>query len=438
MSSKRVSTALVQRLVGNPLVRRVSGGAGANLLGKVWVLVAQLATVPILTTHWGVEGYGLWLMLTTIPTYVALSDLGLGTAAAVDMTSSVARGDTSNARVVFQSSWVFLSAVSLFAAGSIVAVSYVLAEDLFAVIAVICAYAVAVLQMNLINGAFRSVQRYALGTFLYDLLYPIETCALVIIVLRGGQIFDVALGWSIVRIIGSFLYYLILTKVAPWALLGVFSFRLSALRRLSGPAGAALALTVANATALQGVVLTLGWVAGAVWVALYGPVRLLARIPLQFSGILSRATIPEMTYCIETKDENTASRIMIANIIFVLLITIPYGGLLSLFGNYFLDVLSAGNLEAPVWAFVGMSIASTANAIWNTVSLPLVASNRQSLFSYWYLAVAVLLALVPLAAPDHAFALAIAAAGLGEVALLMLVLVKLRSTNLFSRNVGDV
>ena len=48
-------------------------GLGANMMGKFWVIATQLVCVPVLTWKWGANGYGVWLMLTTVPSYVALT-----------------------------------------------------------------------------------------------------------------------------------------------------------------------------------------------------------------------------------------------------------------------------------------------------------------------------------------------------------------------------
>ena len=72
---------------------RLLRGIGANALSQIVSIGLQLALVPVLATHWGMKLYGTWLMLFTIPSYLALGDFGFATAAGVDMTMKVARGD---------------------------------------------------------------------------------------------------------------------------------------------------------------------------------------------------------------------------------------------------------------------------------------------------------------------------------------------------------
>src|SRR6202000_1178180 len=91
--------------------RRIVFSFLANGVGKIWVILIQLVTVPVLSVKWGPSGYGIWLMLTTVPAYIALSNFGFGTAAAVDMTQHYTRQDYNKALRTFQSAWILISFV---------------------------------------------------------------------------------------------------------------------------------------------------------------------------------------------------------------------------------------------------------------------------------------------------------------------------------------
>src|SRR5579872_5172441 len=91
--------------------RRLLHGIGANLLGKIWVVVGQAASVPILLTVWGPKNYGLWLMVSAIPSYAVLSDFGFGSAGAVLMTQMVAKDQKAEALQVFQSVSLLVSGI---------------------------------------------------------------------------------------------------------------------------------------------------------------------------------------------------------------------------------------------------------------------------------------------------------------------------------------
>ena len=72
---------------------RLALGTAAGFFGLGVQLLVQLISVPVLTRQWGVAGYGIWLLLFSVPSLLAMADLGLTTAGANAMTDAVARGD---------------------------------------------------------------------------------------------------------------------------------------------------------------------------------------------------------------------------------------------------------------------------------------------------------------------------------------------------------
>ena len=92
---------------------RLIRGFGATALGPVVTAIIQLGTVPLLLHAWGAAKYGDWLLLSAVPSYLVLSDMGFGTASGSDMTMRVAAGDREGALRTFQSSWALLASASI-------------------------------------------------------------------------------------------------------------------------------------------------------------------------------------------------------------------------------------------------------------------------------------------------------------------------------------
>lgn len=59
---------------------RLIKNGSASILDKLAKVCEQLVLVPFFIIYWGVEYYGDWITITTIPTFFALSNLGFGTA----------------------------------------------------------------------------------------------------------------------------------------------------------------------------------------------------------------------------------------------------------------------------------------------------------------------------------------------------------------------
>lgn len=371
--------------------RRLLGGTAANLLDKLALLAVQLITIPLLSHHWGAEGYGTWLMLMTIPTYVAVSDFGLGTAAGVEITRRAARGDTDGALEAFQSAWAFvfaiLGAIGLVSATwSGLVLGGVVAGDgeLAAAIMIVTLYAIALLQMNMLAIVYRATHKFALAMLISAAVITAEGVALVAVVLQGGQLVAAALAMLTLRLTGWAVTYAVLRRMEPWVRVGLGSARLGTVRRLAHPSLAALSLTLANSISLQGMVLVLGWTAGPTVAGVFGASRFLARIPLQFSGLLLRASIPELTRAQVSGDQSLIRRLTRLNIAGALAPTLPLVPLLALSGPFALHEMSGGKLDAQWWLFAILAATTMLGALWQAISSPLVAANQQSRFAYAY------------------------------------------------------
>ncbi len=338
-------------------------------------------------------------MLTAVPTYIALSDLGFGAAAAFDMTKKVALDDQSGALTAFQSVWSFVSCIS--AAILVLSIGVWLLQDVFmpwvlhdwqiadAALLLIC-YSLVALQMNLVNIAYRSIGRYAQGTFLLDLLIPVERFCLLAIAFAGGKFTECAVAMLCVRCVGFFAYYHILRRSAPWVCLGWTHASVEEVRTLAKPAFAALSLPLSTALSIQGAIFVFGIVFNPATAALFGTIRTISRVPLQLAGTLSRATIPEMTIAHSKGDQARLDFLIWVNLGGVALVSIPSVVVFLLFGQQLLDLLARGHLHGSFELFLVMSVIMVLQATWNTFASFLVSLNRQQLFAYIFACVSAL------------------------------------------------
>lgn len=366
-------------------------GTFANLVDKLALLVVQLATIPLLSQQWGAAGYGTWLMLMTIPAYVAVSDFGLGTAAGTEITQRVARGDTTGALQSFQSAWIFVFGVMLAIALLAAAYAALGASDVIKgqadiplAVLIVTVYAIVAVQTTTLAVVYRATHKYAHAMLISAAVIVVEGMALGATVTLGGQLIAAATAMLTVRVVGWLVTYLVLRRLEPWVRLGFDRADLATVRRLANPSIAALSLTLATSMSLQGVVLVLGWVGGPVAAALFGASRFIARIPLQFSGLVVRASIPELTRAQVDKDPALIRRLTRLNVISALVPTLPMIPILTFAGPPLLRFLSHDTLNAPWWLFSLLASTTTVGALWQAAASGLIANNQQARFAYIY------------------------------------------------------
>lgn len=396
-----------------PLVDKISGSAGrivrgvaANLLGKLWVTLIQLVTIPVLSAKWGATGYGVWVMLSAIPTYIALSGIGFGNAAATDMVRRISHNDFDGALEDFQSVWVLVSSIVAAVALLAIASSFAFSDKIqhimnfdkgdIEAIALFAIYSFLAIQSSLINTGYRCTRKYALGTALFDAIGLVEGGAVVIIALSGGNKVGCALAMVFIRAGGTALFYGYLRRLEPWFWIGWKHASRTTLVRLSRPALASLGLSASSALALQGVVMSLGIVVSPGAAAAYSAARTICRIPLQLSDLLSRATLPEMTAAFARRDRRSYARLSGLNVTVAVLAAFPICLALALYGVPIAKYVSRGNITFGQMLFVGLALSALAQAVWQAAGQSLQATNDHHLFTYPYLFVAGIMALSPL------------------------------------------
>ncbi|MCA1379283.1 hypothetical protein [Bradyrhizobium sp. BRP23] len=380
-------------------------------MGKAWVLLIQLASVPILVSSWGASGYGVWLMLTAIPTYVALSDLGFGTAGGVSMIRRVAAGNLPAALRAFQSVWLFVSLISA-AIWGLSSGLWLVSKDfpawaawhderLPAAALLLTTYSLVVLQMNVVNMAFRSIGHYARGTFLLDIVSPVEQASVLAVASVGGGYVACAAAMLVVRVIGFIFYYAMLRRTAAWIHFGWTEARASEVRSLANSAMAALSLPVSSALSIQGSIFFVGLAISPAAAAVLGTIRMMARVPLQVVGLLTRATLPEITASEARNDKPYVDRLVYINLTALLLVTIPSAAALIVAGDQLLFWLGRGQMQASIVLFAVLTGNMILSTLWGTVGSFLLAMNQQQRFAAIYAATSVITAgLVYLAASN--------------------------------------
>lgn len=184
------------------------------MLDRVVGMVLQLALVPILAAHWGLERYGLWGMLIALPGILLLTDLGFATAATVRMTMQIAKGQREAARVTMHSaSQVVLAAAGvILALGSAVAVllpdrafhalSGIAPGEVRGAILCLTGYSALIVAQGLLQAVFRSNHRFAVGSLLSTATLLLENALLVGVVLMGEGVLTGAAALLAGRIAG--------------------------------------------------------------------------------------------------------------------------------------------------------------------------------------------------------------------------------------------
>lgn len=380
------------------LKRRLLGNGVASAGSIAWSALIQLISVPVLSFVWGVERYGEWLMLVTIPAYFALSDMGFTAAATSDMTMAHAKGLKEQVRTTFQSIWalVVLCSLGLIALSLPLLFPHAIMSSYLSwwphegtALFLMMVYSGGALCSRVVLAGFRSTGNYALGTIIYDAIQFVEGGAVLLAAHLGYGFAVCAVAYMAVRYLNLLVCYLVLRRVTPWMRLGFEDARRTEVLRLLKPALSALAIPTALALNLQGMILIAGAVIGPVAAAMLGPVRTASRITIQLIGIINRATMPEFSSAVATGDKASLNRLLSINLRSVFFVLLPGAFLFGWLGDSLVAYWSAGKIR-PDAVFVGLiAVSMFVHGLWFFASNLLVSINRHGRFGKLLLPVSV-------------------------------------------------
>lgn len=366
---------------------RLARGVAANALGKVYVALIQLISVPALVSAWGVEDYGVWLMLSTIPTYLALSDFGFSQAATADMTMKIARGERESALITFQSLWCLIAIVGTVLVALAGALLYGVAQfpdsapwiaDHSAVLFVLTCYAIVGQASRVVLTGFHSSGHYALGTAVNDSLSFAEGVLVILSAMLGAGHFLCGLVLLAGRIANWALLHALLKTRVPWLEVNATYTRIAELKRLLRPAMGAMAIPLSLALNVQGMVLVVGAVLSPAAVATFSAVRTLSRVAVQVVGLFGRASMPEISAATARGETEGLAKILRMNLAALAVILVPAALILALFGPEIVQLWTGGALQ-PESLFVALMAAGMiVHGVWMLAAQMLLAVNGHS------------------------------------------------------------
>ncbi len=380
---------------------RLLRGIGANAFSQLVIIGLQLALVPVLATHWGLKLYGVWLMLFTIPSYLALGDFGFATAAGVDMTMKVARGDKAGTLVTYHSAFAAITFVSTSVFLIAVLVCALLPNDwlnfgipvspgaIRITLVLIVAYGLICLASSLLMAGFRCSGLYATGVMGQSVTQLAEGFACIVTVLLGGSLLAAATAYVVTRTVCVIGQTLMLTFQVPWLRLGFRGANLDEIKRLAKPAAAALALPFAQAAFLQGTPVVLGVATGAATVPVFTTVRTLIRAGVQFTTLLNHALMPEFSTAVARSNARLQRYFLFATLATDAAILLPGAFVLLVFGQKIVVLWTHGTVHPSFDLIIVMTAVMLVNGMWHPVSNLILAANRHASYSYTYLAAAI-------------------------------------------------
>jgi len=383
----------------------------ANGFARINTTVIQLAGLPLYLAFWGSELYGEWLILTTIPAYLTLSDVGFTSVAQNAMSIRASAGDRDGALRAFQAAFLFVFLI--FCLGSAVVAGLVWLipfEDwlnlsrldhaaAWLVLVWFLVKLAAVQFTGLFMGIFRAVGQNPRGVLYFNIALFSQFVLMAAGLAAGFGAVGVAALEALGSVVALIVFWVLGKRYWPWLAFGRFTELREEIHTLLRPSFGMFGCTLSFALTLQGSTTLVGVLLGPQAVVLFNTVRTLTRVPQQAVETISNAVWPEFSLAYGAGDADAMRRLYRQAI----------GLNIWCMGLICLALLAFGQPVYEIWTrvaitwdntlFVAMLAVVAVNALHFGSTVSLFAINRHERIAVWFVAAAVLsLALaVPLA-----------------------------------------
>jgi Membrane protein involved in the export of O-antigen and teichoic acid len=376
-------------------VGRIARGLGANVGGIGITAIVQLVSVPVYLAVWGVPTYGEWLVLSAVPTYVALSDLSFSSVAANSMVMLVAQGRRADAVTLGRHLWSIVTAMTGIAVVAAVAMALAFggafgrdaaipsSEAQIVLVALFLQFAI-YNQYGVLDAWYRAGGRYPMFTVLRNLGRLLEFGALIFSVLLGARPGTAALAFLAGGVVGFLLSWIVLRRAVPWSSFRPERPHLQTFRQLLAPGLAFMAFPAANALSTQGFTIVISVTLGAGPVAIFSTTRTISRVALLAMQSINNSIAPELSRTVGARHLSEARAILRRSVQLSLAVSCLLVPGLALFGVTIIHWWTHGLIDPPVLLLPILLIEIGANAAWFTLASVLVATNRHKRLAVVY------------------------------------------------------
>jgi O-antigen/teichoic acid export membrane protein len=287
--------------------RRLLVGFATTLISKAAATVIQLVQVPVLFHFWGETVFGVWLVLTGIPTYLSFSNAGFGSVAGNEMTMLMARKEQDKALSVFQSCWWWISLVMGITGAAMSVALWLLPMGRLLHVDAISEHDVSLTlfwlglsvlfgQLELLlQSAYRCIARYSYGTFMKSCLSLAAFGVQLAPVMMGYGPRTTAMVFALANITVTLILCVMVKRDIPWISYGWSHASFKEIKRLTRPSLAFMGFPLGNALNIQGSQLAVNYALGADAVAIFGTARTVSRLALQTVELVKNTVWPELS-----------------------------------------------------------------------------------------------------------------------------------------------
>ncbi|CAZ95167.1 lipopolysaccharide biosynthesis protein [Zobellia galactanivorans] len=370
------------------LKKRVLSNGLASVFQKGIRVLEQLFLVPFFISAWGAAYYGEWLTLTIIPSIIAFSNLGFGSAAANSFVLSYAAGRKQEAANISKTG-IYIITIMVFVAMMISSIaiftldhfhvfdkSLIDSQEAILAVSILIFAQLLNFYLQLIEAYYRAAEKAALSINLITSKAAANLGAGLLVLLLGYGIVEFAISQLLVMLVFMALYWIKGRQV-----IGLFKIHRgqrdnTILKAITTKGLSYLMLPLWQIIYFQGTTFVVRIVLGPEAVAIFNTVRTLSRSFNQVLYMVEPTVFPELINQIGRGDWKTAQKIFRLAILGVFALSAVGFVFLAVFGLWFYGIWTNHELEVPQAMWYLFISGMLLNALWYTTEMVFRAVNE--------------------------------------------------------------
>lgn len=371
----------------NNIVKGIVGNGLAQITLKVIRVLEQLLLIPFFLSAWGAAYYGEWITLSIIPTVLAFSNFGFGTAAGNSFVLAYTSGDKQKAADINKNG-ILVVGGSIVIGGIITAVillggsyfhvfenSLIPINEAILAIALLMTGRLISFYHLLIEGYYRGARKAVLSGFLYAGCSAINLVVGFCVLYWEGGIVEYTFSQFFVTVAFTIVYFVIGRRLVN--LKGYQGrYKLSNIKQITSKGMGYMMDPVWQCIYFQGSTLVVRLTLGPEAVAAFNTIRTACRSVSQIFSMVNGSIFPELQYEYGQGNMNTVHRLFRMSVLSSLLVGIVGTIFLSLFGLEIYNWWTQSQLSVTteVWNTFVFSILF--NAVWWTAMVAYPVTNK--------------------------------------------------------------
>lgn len=359
------------------IIKGIISNGLANVVQKIVRIADQLLLVPFFLTNWGAAVYGEWLTLTIIPSVLAFSDLGFGSAVCNSFVLAYAAGDKQKAADLRKSGfWIItltiilgllLTVISMFVCTKMQLFdkSHINTHDAMLAVAYMMVARLITFYTQLVEGFYRGARKAALGSLFGSGNYLINIVVGLIVLLLGYGVVAFAFSQLIIAVM-----YIIAYSIYGCRLIDLQKYRGRILKSdiydIVRKGMGYLMTPIWQSVYFQGTTFVVRITLGAEAVAIFNTVRTVCRSVNQLFSIINASIFPDLQYEYGQGHIQTVHKYFRIAVVLSMLIGFMGCSVLAVFGLNIYGWWTNSVLTVPHSVWNVFMLGAFFNAVWWT------------------------------------------------------------------------